>query len=300
MHPPATVYEQAETVPFSPSDVPAQPLPSRVLLTTPEAFEVRYVLNPHMQDHLGAVDRAAAWAQWEALRAAYQALGLTVTVTEGLPDLPDMVFCANQTLPFLRGAVPGVVLGRMFAPERRAEVAAYADFFHGQGYDVQPLPAGVTGTFEGMGDALWHPGRALLWGGYGFRTHPSVYPALTRLLDVPVLALRLDDPYFYHLDTCLCLLDAQTALACPTAFQPEGWALLRRLFPRLLEAPEAEARHRLACNAHCPDGQHVLLQRGCTETVRLLRTAGFTPLELDTSEFLKAGGSVFCMKLLYW
>jgi N-dimethylarginine dimethylaminohydrolase len=32
----------------------------------------------------------------------------------------------------------------------------------------------------------------------------------------------------------------------------------------------------------------------------MLREAGFTPLELDTSEFIKAGGSVFCMKLMFW
>lgn len=294
------VYEQAAAVPFLPHDLPEQPLPHRVLLTSPEVFEVRYVINPHMQDHLGTVNQEVAQAQWAALCEAYRALGYAVTVMTGLPDLPDMVFCANQTLPFRQGATPGVVLSRMFALERRAEVTPYATFFQERGYVVQPLPDGLTGSFEGTGDALWHPGRALLWGGYGFRTHRDVYPALARLLGVPVLALRLDDPYFYHLDTCLCLLDAETALYYPAAFQPEGRALIRRFFPRLIEAPEAEARHLLACNAHCPDGHHVLIQQGCTETFQRLRSAGFTPVELDTREFLKAGGSVFCMKLLYW
>ena len=31
-----------------------------------------------------------------------------------------------------------------------------------------------------------------------------------------------------------------------------------------------------------------------------LRAAGFEPVEMDTSEFLKSGGSVFCMKLMFW
>ena len=32
----------------------------------------------------------------------------------------------------------------------------------------------------------------------------------------------------------------------------------------------------------------------------MLREAGFEVVELDTDEYLKSGGSVFCMKLMYW
>ena len=32
--------------------------------------------------------------------------------------------------------------------------------------------------------------------------------------------------------------------------------------------------------------------------VALVRGMGLEPIELDTSEFLKSGGSVFCMKLM--
>ena len=64
--------------------------------------------------------------------------------------------------------------------------------------------------------------------------------------------------------------------------------------------PEDEARHRLASNAHCPDGKHVLIQEGCPVTNRQLKEAGFIPVELETGEFLKAGGSVFCMKQMFW
>jgi N-dimethylarginine dimethylaminohydrolase len=44
----------------------------------------------------------------------------------------------------------------------------------------------------------------------------------------------------------------------------------------------------------------VLIQEGCDGTVDRLRAHGFVPVELDTSEFLKAGGSVFCMKQMIW
>ncbi len=295
------VYRQAERIDFTIETTPPMPLPRRVLMVSPDHFDVEYVINPHMEGHVGQVDRALARRQWEALRDTYRTLGFEVHVLDGVPGLPDMVFCANQTLPFLRGdGERGVVLSRMHAPQRRDEVPHIARFFEQQGYALVSIPDEVPGSFEGMGDALWHPGHALLWGGYGFRTDQAVYEWLARELGVRVVALHLTDPDFYHLDTCLSLLDAGTALYVPAAFDEAGRALLHRLIPNLIEVPEREARELLACNAHCPDGRHVLIQKGCTETVARLRAAGFEPIELDTGEFLKSGGSVFCMKLMFF
>ncbi|BBM70126.1 dimethylarginine dimethylaminohydrolase family protein [Rhodothermus marinus] len=295
------VYRQAEQIDFTIETTPPMPLPRRVLMVSSDHFDVEYVINPHMEGHVGQVDRALARRQWEALRDTYRTLGFEVHVLDGVPGLPDMVFCANQTLPFLRGdGERGVVLSRMHAPQRRDEVPHIARFFEQQGYALVSIPDEVPGSFEGMGDALWHPGHALLWGGYGFRTDQAVYEWLARELGVRVVALHLTDPDFYHLDTCLSLLDAGTALYVPAAFDEAGRALLHRLIPNLIEVPEREARELLACNAHCPDGRHVLIQQGCTETVARLRAAGFEPIELDTGEFLKSGGSVFCMKLMFF
>ncbi len=286
---------------FDVQALPALPRPGRVLMTTPAHFAVEYVINPHMEGHVGSVDPERARAQWDALRAAYRRLGVGVSVVEGGEGLPDMVFCANQTLPYRTpGGERGVVLSRMHAEQRKAEVAHYARFFAAEGYEVRGLPADVPGSFEGMGDALWHPGRYLLYGGWGYRTDAAVYGRLTADLGLPVVPLALTDPDFYHLDTCLCPLDETTALVYPAAFDEEGLDALRAHFPRLIEAPEDDARERFACNAHTPDGRHVLIQQGCAETNRLLTKAGYEPVEVDTGEFLKSGGSVFCMKVMFW
>ncbi len=280
---------------------PPLPRPTRVLMTTPDHFRVDYVINPHMEGHVGTVDEARARAQWDALKAAYERLGVAVSVVEGAAGQPDMVFCANQTLPALDASGrPVAVMSRMHAPERAGEVPAYARFFADAGYDVRHLEDSLPGTFEGMGDAIWHPGRRLLWGGYGFRTDRAVYDRLAEALGVAVLPLALHDPDFYHLDTCLCPLDEQTVLVYPGAFTAEGMATIRAHFERVIEAPEGEARGLFACNAHSPDGKTVLIQRGCVETNRLLAEAGYTVVELDTDEYLKSGGSVFCMKLMFW
>ena len=286
---------------FSLDAIPAIPRPGRVLMTTPEHFAVEYVINPHMEGNVGDVDPARARAQWDALKDAYERLGVEVVEVAGVADLPDMVFCANQTLPYQTpGGERGVILSRMHAPQRKPEVQHYERFFGGEGYEVHALDADLPGDFEGMGDALWHPGRYLLWGGYGYRTDRQVYTRFADTLGFPIVALELTDPDFYHLDTCLCPLDEETALYYPGAFTDEGIAAIRQHFRRVIEAPEDDARERFACNAHSPDGRHVLIQKGCTDTNELLRAAGFEPVEMDTSEFLKSGGSVFCMKLMFW
>ena len=277
------------------------PKPRRVLLTDPAHFRVDYVINPHMAGHVGTVDGERARAQWRTLRDAYVGLGFDVEVMPGVEGLPDMVFCANQILPIVTPEGRRVaVASRMHTPQRAPEVEHYAAYFTSIGYEVLRLDADLPGDFEGMGDALWHPGAYRLYGGYGYRTDRAVYERLAAELNMTIVPLELVDVDFYHLDTCLSLLDTETALVFPSAFTEEGLALLRAHVPRLLEVPEAEARERFACNAHCPDGRHVLLQQGSIHTERLLRGAGFEPVPLDTSEFLKAGGSVFCMKLMYW
>ncbi|MEM1116743.1 MAG: arginine deiminase-related protein [Bacteroidota bacterium] len=289
------------SAPLDVAALPAIPRPGRVLLTSPDHFEVAYVINPHMAGNVGEVDPERARAQWEALREAYDRLGVEVSVVAGAAGLPDMVFCANQTLPYLTpGGKRGVVLSRMHAAERKPEVEHYRRFFSGEGYEVHGLDPDLPGDFEGMGDAIWHPGRYLLWGGYGYRTDRQVYDRLGDKLGVPVLALSLTDPDFYHLDTCFCPLDEQTALVYPDAFDDEGLATIRDHVPRVIEAPEAEARDLFACNAHSPDGEHVVIQAGCEHTNALLQASGYTVVEVQTDEFLKAGGSVFCMKLMFW
>ena len=295
------LYRTLAEIDFRLDDLPALPRPARVLMAKPDYFDVSYVINPHMQGNVGTVDSSVAADQWRTLRRAYESLSIPADTVRAVEGLPDLVFAANQTLPYYdpTDGTRGVVLSRMASPERRDEVAHFARFFRSQGYEVTQLPD-PTLEFEGMGDALWHPGRHLLWGGYGFRTTPEAYEALAARLEVPVVGLRLVDERFYHLDTCFSLLDGQTVLVFPPALDGEAMAMIRHFFPRIIEAPEKEALELFACNAHCPDEQHVFIQRGCALTTDRLRAAGFEPVELDTDEFLKSGGSVFCLKQMFW
>ena len=189
----------------------------------------------------------------------------------------------------------------MHAPQRKGEVPHYGRYFESIGYEVRSLDEDLPGDFEGMGDAIWHPGPATCCGA-ATATAPTARctPACLTRSASPVLTLSLTDPDFYHLDTCFCPLDEETVLIYPGAFDDDGLATIKAHFRRVVQAPEREARELFACNAHSPDGQHVLIQRGCTDTNALLQAGGYKVIELDTDEYLKSGGSVFCMKLMYW
>ncbi len=269
----------------------------KILMVDPEFFDVVYSINPHMTGNIGNVDRTLARKQWGELKQAYEKIGLSVAVLPGAPGLPDMVFAANQTFPFVdpRGKKK-VILSQMHAAERKKEVALFAAWFQQQGYQTISLKTDTL--FEGMGDLLWHVGHQKLWGGYGFRTDARVYEEIGNHIGLPVLRLELIDPRFYHLDTCLAPITNECALYFPKAFTGAGQKLLQQHFSDLIEVTECEARQGFACNGHCPDGKHFLLQKGSSVVCEELRKRGMIPVELETSEFLKSGGSVFCLKMM--
>lgn len=282
------------------ASVPERPEPQRVLMCTPDAFDVVDVKNAFMEGNVGTVDRDLAREQWEALRRTFEAAGHEVLTIDAAPGLEDMVFSANQVLPGMGiDGRPYAVLGRMRHPSRRLEVSHFRAWFEERGYRILELPDSVE-LFEGQGDAIWHPGRALLWGGYGHRTSLEAYEAISDLLGVPVIALDLVHESFYHLDTAFCALSPEAALVFPGAFTGEGLAMVRRMFPRVVEVGDREASEAFACNAHALDGRTVVIQRGAAETVARLAAAGFDPVEVETGEFIKSGGSVFCMKVMIY
>jgi len=282
-----------------PPDTPVRPEPTRVLMASPAYFDVEYVINPHMEGNVGRVDRRLARRQWDGVKAAYEEAGLRVEVIPGAPLLPDMVFTANQSFPMVReDGSRAVVLSVMHSARRQAEVLHFEAWYHARGFGIVHLDDREIADFEGMGDALWHPGRRFLYGGYGFRSSLPAYDALSSLTGAAVAAVRLLDPRFYHLDTCLAPLTERAALYVEEAFDADGLALLRGCFPELLRVPLAEAERGLACNGHSPDGRRFIVQSGNPETAATARAAGLDVVEVDTSEYLKSGGSVFCMKMM--
>ncbi len=297
----AQIITSADKLDFTIDDIPSMPLPGEVLMVRPLHYSVDYVINPHMSDHVGNVDHVKANNEWKLVRSLFEQLEIKTNIIEDQEGLPDMVFCANQSLPFIdESGKKHVFMSIMHADERKDEVPFIEQWYRQKGYKIHYLEETKVDNFEGCGDAIWHTGKRLLWGGYGYRSDMKAYEIISDTFNVPVITLELVDESFYHLDTCFCVLDEETALIYPDAFTDKGMELINSIFSTVIHASQYEAKKMFACNASCPDGRNVIIQQGCTDVNKNLRDNGFSVHEVSTYEFLKSGGSVFCMKMLLW
>lgn len=300
------VYSSVSQIDFEVCELETIPRPERVLLARPTHFDIAYEINPFMVGNIGKADLAAALRQWEAMRDGFERVALEVIELEGQDGLPDMVFTANQALPFAdRHGNKKAVMAIMCHEQRQGEIPHAEQWFRRNGYEVirledDGMSRGKPIYFEGAGDAILHQGRRLIWGGYGVRSTRPAFDQISEQLDVPVVLLELHDERFYHLDTCFCCLDEWSVLVHPPALTEESMEMVRRLFTNVIEADPSEAKTLLAANAVSVNGADVFISKGCVKTAARLAENGYRVHEIDTSEFQKSGGSVYCMKLLVW
>ncbi|GIV34954.1 MAG: amidinotransferase [Chitinophagales bacterium] len=297
-----------DQIPFRPEEVPLRPEPRKVLMCAPDFFDIVDEKNVHMQGQIGHLDKQLAIRQWQSLLEVYQqweknGILEQVTVIPGVEGLEDMVFTANQSFPYIVDGKYTVVMSRMRHPSRQREVPYFRTFFKSIGYRIIDLSESVF--FEGMGDLIPHYGRHLLYGGYGHRTDPGAYDEIARSLKVPIVLLPLEDPRFYHLDTCFIPADEHTVFLTTAAFSKTTLHGIKKLFTHVVEIPEEEAAGLFALNAHLVNDKKsgkkaAVLQQGTVVMKQKLAALGFEVWEVNTSEFIKSGGSCFCLKMMYY
>ncbi|MEU9070393.1 dimethylargininase [Streptomyces sp. NPDC048109] len=262
----------------------------RFLVCEPRHFAVQYAINPWMSTDR-PVDVIRALDQWQALVDTYRAHGHTVDTVAPVPGLPDMVFAANCAV-----VVGGRVFGSLFhAPERRPESVPFEAWFKAEGFEVHH-PESVC---EGEGDLV--PAGRWILAGTGFRTTRDAHREVQEFFGVPVISLTLVDPYFYHLDTALFVLDDGTGGSggdggniayYPGAFSPGSREVLERLYPDAVLATREDAM-AFGLNS-VSDGRNVFIAPGARELADRLAGRGYVPVPVDLSEFHKAGGGIKC------
>lgn len=258
---------------------------TRYFMCPPVHFAVNYSINPWM-DPTCTVDVDRALRQWHALRDQLIALGHVIDLIRPDPQLPDMVFAANG----------GIVIGdralvpRFRHPERSGESVRFAAAFRAAGIGHVQQAECIN---EGEGDFRFTGDRMLA--GVGPRSELGAIGEVTDFFATPVVPLTLVDPRFYHLDTALAVLDRQTVVYWPGAFDPASTAVLRDLYPESILASEEDAA-RLALNM-VSDGSTVMAAPGCPWLSSQIAERGFTVVEVATDELLKAGGGAKCCVL---
>ena len=255
-----------------------------ILMCPPDFFGIEYEINPWMNRNTPS-DLVRSRQQWQALHDLLTDFGVDVRLMEPVKGLPDLVFTANAGLVWKEK----VFLSSFRHAARQGETKVDDDWFRAQGFETVSLPAM---NFEGAGDALFCGDT--LFGGYLVRSDATAIQWLGKTMNCRSIPLQLVDNHFYHLDTCFCPLDEQTALYYPPAFDEYARRALRQI-RHLIEVSQEEAT-RFACNAVVV-GRHVFLNAGCPKLEASLTQHGFTPHSTPLDEFLKAGGSAKCLTL---
>lgn len=246
-------------------------------------FQVQYEINPWMK--LGSVDAKKADKQWRRLYETYLKLGIAVNLIKPQAGLPDMVFSADQGLIKEKT----VIRSNFLYLERRKEIPYYESWYKKNGFEVKKMPESCF--FEGAGESLWWENK--LFVGKGQRNSKEVDLRLKEALGVDVIALELINPFFYHLDTCLFPLNKETVFYYPKAFSPATLKILRKKVSDLVPLEEKEA-FNFAANSLLTD-HHAVIQRGNSGLKKKLSAYGYEAIEVDVSEFFKAGGGVHCL-----
>ena len=256
----------------------------KILMCEPIHFEVSYKINPWMQ--IGSVNKKQAYKQWQDLLKTYEDLKIETEIIKQEKGLPDMVFSADQ------GIIKGrdMLLSNFRYEQRQKETDVYLKWFETEGYLVNKLPENVS--FEGGGESLWFGNKLLV--GTGFRGRPEIGQNIKEIWpEVEIISLQLINPYFYHLDTCLFVLNRETIFYYPLAFSDLSQAVLKEITPNLIPISKKEA-FNFAANSTVTD-HHVIIQKGNLGVLRELRRLGYAGVETDVSEFIKAGGGIHCL-----
>jgi N-dimethylarginine dimethylaminohydrolase len=292
---------------FELTDIPSRPEPMNVLTCEPKYFRIVDVKNPYMEKNVGLSNTKEAIKQWNAIKNIYKKW-----VEEGILDeyselepvegLEDMVFTANHGIPWvLKNGEKIFVPSNMKYESRKKEIPYAIKFFESKGYRIAKISEGKI--FEGNGDLIAHPTKRLVYVGYGQRTSMDSLEEIAQLLETPVIPLKLINPHFYHLDTCFHPLNVKTVMICPEAFDFESFQLIKKIFPKVIRISTEENKTFFALNSvtfHRQFKKVAMIHYGSTNAYRLLLEEAYHVEEVDTSEFIKSGGSIFCMKLMYY
>lgn len=273
---------------------------ARLMLCPPDAFDVRYSINPWMAPRVWARNASQLAGEaahgWTRLVETYRSLGAEIEILPAEQRQPDLVFTANHAVVLDRK----VLLARYRFPERRGEepfVRACFEHLERRGIvgELHELPDGVH--HEGAGDCIWDGARSLFWMGYGPRSSYEAKRAVEALFGVPALQLELVDPRFYHLDTCLFVLDGGEVVFYPKAFSRDGEALIRAVAGRdmVIEAGDGDAS-ALAVNAF-PLGRDIVMGACGGRLERMLSERGYRVHRVPLHAFALSGGSAYCLTL---
>lgn len=258
----------------------------KILLCPPTFYDIEYEINPWMNIS-NKVNRKQAFEEYNLLKQCYQKIGVNfyeLTPTQGLPD---QVYTTDTGHP--EGNI--FIKSNYRYPQRRKEADIAAEFFKSKGYEIKTIPDNIF--LEGQGDFLKVNGTYFF--GWGKRSSFEAKEYLEKIVQKEIIDIELKDPYFYHLDTCLGPLSADTAIICESAFTPENLEKIKKQFKTLIPTSK-EDNDVLACNLIVVDKNVIV--NGISQSLKSkIESLGYTVHTVPMKEYLKGGGSIKCVSL---
>lgn len=251
----------------------------------PDYFGIEYEINAWMHKS-ERVELARAKEEWRELHDIYtKKLGWKVELVDPVEHLPDMVFATDSCL-MIGGKI---LLSNFRCKERQPEAAHFERWLREHGYGkIKKAKHYIEG-----GDNLLCGDKILA--GYGFRSDAETANEMRQYFGLEVVPVRLVDPYFYHLDTSVAVLDTDTVAVYPPAIDEASQKRLRAAIPNVIEISLKEASS-FGLNA-VSDGQTVVTSNASESLLAKYRDAGFDVIGTPILEFRKSGGGVKCMTL---
>lgn len=224
------------------------------------------------------VDFARAMRQWEVYVDTLRDVGWDIVEVPAAPDCPDSVFIEDTVLMYRNVAV----ICRPGADERKPEVHDVDKVVEGLGCSLNRIHA--PGTLDGgdvlkIGDTVY-VGRGGRTNGEGIRQLRSILEPLgATVVAVPLTKVL-------HLKSAVTALPDGTVIGFPPLIDDTT------VFPRFLPVPEEGGAHVVLLG----DGR-LLMSSDAPRSAQLFRELGYTPVEVDISEFVKLEGCVTCLSV---
>lgn len=284
--------------------------------------EISYQINPFMKRG-EKVDNALALKQHANLVKILEDNGAEVEFIEPQEGLIDMIFTANAGMVYDNK----FILPNFKNKERRPEAEHYLKWARQKKYEVISLPSDVF--FEGAADVAWIDKQNCFMAHGDLRTNYRAVECLREILKgVNIIPLRLVDERFFHLDTCLRILDNANSLIDKNykrvdeidklsiggttedstqfvnknemmyfrkAFDEESQKKIAKEASQRFTLPEDEALTYI-CNS-VKFGNKLVADKCLWVCESYLNFEGYKVQKANVSELRKGGGSVRCMVL---
>ena len=225
------------------------------------------------------IDVALTKQQHRQYVSVLKEAGVQVIELAPLDVLPDSVFMQDPALLGIRDAI----IGRFCEESRSGEERALVSALSGHGDKVGELHyVDPPGTLEG-GDIVVTD-RGIFVGESSRTNTDGIRQLATHLSGITVKPVKTE---LFHLLCGCSYLNKGTMIIAPELVDTKA-------FPgfRFIKIPKEDA---YACDALYVGEGKVVIPTGFPNVANKLRTAAYTPVEVEVSEFHKGDGGVTCL-----